>query len=171
VLVVASTAAQCFRCCTIDRTVRALFRAMDRDHTAAVDHAEFTAMIDLLGKEAGADPGTLMTEDEINTAFRLMDVDLDGSVTLKEFSHWWALTPEERADFQIEPASWSALSVGELRRARKDRLNKVRAKHAAVRQRAKNVEARRAKLIGTGMSAERAAELAEAEEKPVAIEL
>jgi hypothetical protein len=134
-----------------------------------VDHAEFTAMIDLLGKEAGADPGTLMTEDEIDTAFRLMDVDLDGSVSLKEFAHWWQLTPQERADFQTEPGSWAGLSGGELRKARRERLKNVRAKHAAVRKRTKNVEKRRAKLVKSGLSEERATELANAAEKPVDI--
>jgi hypothetical protein len=139
ILILGSATAQCARICTIDKQVRALFRAMDRDHTASVDHSEFSAMIDLLGKEAGADPGTLMTEDEVGVAFRLMDIDLDGSVTLKEFAHWWKLTHEERADFQSEPASWAGLSMGELRKARRKRL------------------------IKGGMSEERANELAEKE--------
>ena len=171
VLILGSATAQCARICSIDKQVRSLFRAMDRDHTASVDHAEFSAMIDLLGKEAGArwptHSGSLMSEDEVGVAFRLMDIDLDGSVTLKEFAHWWRMTHEERADFQSEPASWAGLSMDELRKARRKRLQDVRTKHKAARQRAKNVETRRMKLVKTGMSMERANELAEKEEAPV----
>ena len=46
-------------------------------------------------------------------------------------------------------------------------MRNVRAKHAAVRTRAKKVEKRRVELLGTGLSAERATELANAAEKPV----
>src|SRR3990167_11529803 len=61
-----------------------VFRKYDVDGSGTISLAEF--------KNVCYDLGHFMTEEELNIAYKLIDNNLDGSLSLDEFASWWKKT-------------------------------------------------------------------------------
>ena len=66
-------------------TVRALFDSIDEDGSGYLDREEMEKAAAMLGAKLGF----LMSEEQINHQWELMDPDGDGEVTFDEFQAWW----------------------------------------------------------------------------------
>jgi Ca2+-binding EF-hand superfamily protein len=57
------------------------FNKYDADNSGAIDKEELAALSKELGHE--------LTEEELDTALKDLDLNGDGVIDLKEFSRWW----------------------------------------------------------------------------------
>ena len=71
-----------------DMTVRKMFDAVDSDGSGTLDHEEVQQALRSLCK---VDGGEEMTEEQMQEAIKLMDVDGSGEVDFDEFSNWWSV--------------------------------------------------------------------------------
>ena len=71
-----------------DMTVRKIFDSMDADGSGLLDHEEIKAALRRLCTERD---GEELSDEQIQEAIQLMDVDRSGAVDFDEFSMWWSV--------------------------------------------------------------------------------
>lgn len=69
-----------------DMTIRKIFDSVDTDGSGALDHDEVRVALKRLCSEKD---GEEMSDEQIQDAIELMDVDKSGEVDFEEFSTWW----------------------------------------------------------------------------------
>jgi Ca2+-binding EF-hand superfamily protein len=93
-----------------DKSAAEVFALLDADGSGALDRMEVEQAAGMLGSALGS----VMTKQETEQAFREMDPDGDGQVTLEEFEAWWRGIEAETliSDMEEEDVAEALIEAG-----------------------------------------------------------